>query len=158
VLIFGYIPPFPRRAIEVKEEKEKMKKHSYRILALMLAAAFTAGCATTPTEETKAAAETKPGAAPTPKAAMSYNVVRGDHLWGISSKPAIYGNPYQWPLIYKTNRDKIKDADLIQPGQVFAIDKTPSKGNVDAAIRHAKTRGAWQLGVVEESDKAYLAR
>jgi hypothetical protein len=29
---------------------------------------------------------------------------------------------------------------------------------VDAAVRHAKTRGAWSLGVTEESDKAYLAQ
>ncbi|OGI48656.1 MAG: hypothetical protein A2151_09740 [Candidatus Muproteobacteria bacterium RBG_16_65_34] len=88
----------------------------------------------------------------------SYNVVRGDHLWGISSKSTIYGNPYQWPLIYKANRDKIKDADLIEPGQVFAINRNASSSEVDAAVRHAKTRGAWKLGVVEESDTAYLAR
>ncbi|OGI49726.1 MAG: hypothetical protein A3B81_00020 [Candidatus Muproteobacteria bacterium RIFCSPHIGHO2_02_FULL_65_16] len=84
--------------------------------------------------------------------------MRGDHLWGIASKPIIYGNPYQWPLIFKANRDKIKDADLIQPGQVFAINRSASASDMDAAVRHAKTRGAWSLGVVEDSDQAYLAR
>jgi len=29
---------------------------------------------------------------------------------------------------------------------------------IDAAIRHAKTRGPWSLGVVEDSDRAYLAQ
>ena len=43
----------------------------------------------------------------------SYSVVRGDNLWNISGKEEVYADPYQWPLIYKTNRDKIKDADLI---------------------------------------------
>ncbi|MGD8483964.1 MAG: hypothetical protein PVF81_03795, partial [Thioalkalispiraceae bacterium] len=32
--------------------------------------------------------------------ASSYEVVRGDNLWNISGKDSIYGNPYQWPLIY----------------------------------------------------------
>lgn len=93
------------------------------------------------------------------KASMKmYNVETGDSLWKISGKDEIYANPYQWPLIYKANSDKIKDADLIYPGQEFTINPNPSAGEVDAAINHAKTRGAWALGVVEESDKAYLAK
>ena len=90
--------------------------------------------------------------------ASTYEVVRGDNLWDISAKPSIYGNPYEWPLIYKANSDKIKDADLIYPGQVFTINTNPSAAEVDAAVRHAKTRGSWALGVVEESDMAYLAQ
>lgn len=93
-----------------------------------------------------------------PDVASSYQVVRGDSLWRISGKEEIYGNPYQWPLIYKANRDKIRDADLIYPGQVFTIDRAASSADIAAAVKHAKTRGAWSLGVVEESDKAYLAK
>lgn len=92
-----------------------------------------------------------------PTATDSYTVMRGDSLWGISAKSEIYGNPYQWPLIYKANRDKIKDADLIYPGQEFSIDRSASAADIDAAINHARTRGAWSLGVVEDSDMAYLA-
>jgi nucleoid-associated protein YgaU len=88
----------------------------------------------------------------------SYTVVRGDSLWGISARSDIYGNPYQWPLIYKTNRNQIKDADLIYPGQQFDIERNASAMEIDAAINHARTRGAWSLGVVEDSDMAYLAR
>ncbi len=88
----------------------------------------------------------------------SYSVVRGDNLWDISGKDNVYGNSYQWPLIYKTNRSKIKDADLIYPGQVFDIDQNASASDIDAAINHAKTRGAWSIGTVEQSDSDYLAR
>jgi nucleoid-associated protein YgaU len=88
----------------------------------------------------------------------SYTVQKGDNLWNISGKDSIYGDPYQWPLIYKANRSQINDADLIYPGQDLSIDRTASDADVDAAIRHAKTRGAWAIGVVEESDKAYLAQ
>ena len=92
-------------------------------------------------------------AAPT---SQSYEVNKGDHLWGISG--ASYGNPYKWPLIYKANSDKIKDADLIYPGQVFDIDSNPSDADSAAAVNHAKTRGSWSIGTTEDSDKAYLAQ
>ena len=91
-------------------------------------------------------------------AEMRYTVAKGDSLWKISGKSAVYGNPYQWPLIYKKNAGQIKDADLIYPKQVLGIDKNPSASAVSAAVNHAKTRGAWAVGPVEDSDKAYLAR
>jgi nucleoid-associated protein YgaU len=91
-------------------------------------------------------------------AADSYTVVRGDNLWNISGKSSIYGDPYQWPLIYKANRSQIKDPDLIFPGQTFDIDRNASSSEIDAAINHAKTRGAWSVGDVEQSDLDYLAR
>jgi nucleoid-associated protein YgaU len=88
----------------------------------------------------------------------SYTVISGDTLWGISAMDSIYGNPYQWPLIYKANRSQIQDADLIFPGQTFSIQRDASQAEVDAAVNHARTRGAWSLGVVEASDEAYLAQ
>jgi nucleoid-associated protein YgaU len=97
-------------------------------------------------------------AATTVSAGGSYEVMPGDNLWAISGKPDVYADPYQWPLIYKANSDQIKDADLIYPGQVLTIDTAPSSSDVDAAIQHARTRGGWSLGVVEESDKAYLGQ
>jgi len=133
-------------------------------LVLMAVLAATVGACATTKEEPKPAPATEPAAtAPAPAAPAkaandTYEVQRGDHLWGISSQPRIYGNPYAWPLIYKANSAKIKDADLIYPGQNFDINRGASTADVDAAIRHAKTRGAWKLGVTEESDKAYLSR
>lgn len=90
--------------------------------------------------------------------ADSYTVVRGDSLWGISGKPSVYNNPYQWPLIYKANSGKIKDADLIYPGQSLSIGRSWSSSDIDAAVQHAKSRGAWSVGVTEDSDMSYLAR
>jgi hypothetical protein len=52
---------------------------------------------------------------------ISYKVVRGDHLWGIARKKEHYGNGFAWPVIYKANRDKIKNPDLIYPDQVFQV-------------------------------------
>ncbi|HEY5719432.1 MAG TPA: LysM peptidoglycan-binding domain-containing protein [Gammaproteobacteria bacterium] len=91
-------------------------------------------------------------------ARMNYTVVGGDSLWKISGRPQVYANPFQWPLIYKANREQIRDADLIFPGQQFAIDKNPSAAEVSRAVEHAKTRGAWSVGGAEASDAAYLNR
>lgn len=55
-----------------------------------------------------------------PKEIM-YTVIKGDYLWKIAKKKEHYGNGFAWPVIYKANRDKIKDPDLIYPKQVFKI-------------------------------------
>lgn len=89
-------------------------------------------------------------------ASTTYEVVAGDNLWDISGKSSVYGNPYQWPLIYKNNSGKIQDADLIYPGQMLDINQNPTSADVDAAIEHARTRGAWSVGSAEASDSAYL--
>jgi hypothetical protein len=52
---------------------------------------------------------------------ISYKVVRGDCLWNIAKKKEHYGNAFAWPVIYKANRDKIKNPDLIYPDQTFSI-------------------------------------
>jgi hypothetical protein len=87
----------------------------------------------------------------------TYLVVTGDNLWNIAGQDSIYGNPYQWPLIYKANSGQIKDADLIYAGQSFDIPKA-SDAEAAAAVEHAKTRGAWTIGETEASDLDYLAQ
>ena len=81
-------------------------------------------------------------------------VAAGQSLWRISGMSTIYNDPYRWPLIYARNKD-IEDADLIYPGQELMVRRDLMRTEIDAAIQHARTRGAWALGVVEESDVAY---
>jgi nucleoid-associated protein YgaU len=52
---------------------------------------------------------------------INYTVVRGDHLWGIARKQEHYGNGFAWPVIYRANRDQIKNPDLIYPDQTFKV-------------------------------------
>ena len=54
---------------------------------------------------------------------------RRDCLWRIAEYDYIYGNPWKWPLIFKANMNRIKDEDLIYPGQVFDIPKLDEQGN-----------------------------
>jgi nucleoid-associated protein YgaU len=78
--------------------------------------------------------------------ANQYTVGRGDTLWGISGRAPIYDNPFMWPLIYKANRDQIRDPDLIYPRQTFAIPRNYSAEEETSAKRRARTRGPWRLG------------
>lgn len=149
------------------------------VLLATLVITIASGCATAPQAEPEPAApaaapeampEPEPMAEPEPampeptpapmvqetdEGLLTYTVVRGDTLWDIASYRVIYGNPYQWPLIYKANSHQIDDADLIEPEQVLMIPDA-SADEIERAIQHARTRGAWSLGVIEESDLAYL--
>lgn len=50
---------------------------------------------------------------------QSYTVQSGDSLSKIAKH--VYGDANKWHAIYDANRDKIKNPDLIQPGQVLTL-------------------------------------
>lgn len=50
---------------------------------------------------------------------QNYTVKRGDCLWNIAKK--FYGNGSKYTTIYNANRNKIKNPNLIYPGQVLWI-------------------------------------
>lgn len=122
-----------------------MKKCVFMILAIVL---ITSSCAkkqistsapvqaqqpattqSTPKASTqKTAAPQKPTPTPLEIYELKYSqlpqehkVVKGECLWWIAEYKTIYNDPFMWPLIYKANRSKIKNPDLIYPGQVFSI-------------------------------------
>lgn len=63
------------------------------------------------------------GESTTPEVAASdtYTVVKGDCLWNIAKKYYKKGSSYT--KIYNANKDKIKNPNLIYPGQVLTIPK-----------------------------------
>ncbi len=50
-----------------------------------------------------------------------HKVQKGETLEIIAKK--IYGNPEKWTLIYRVNKDKIENANIIYPGQILSIPK-----------------------------------
>ena len=52
---------------------------------------------------------------------IDYTVERGDNLWNIAKKESVYDDPYMWPRIYRANKEKIKDPDMIFPEQTLAV-------------------------------------
>jgi len=75
-------------------------------LAALVAAAPTA--AASPTRATAGGAAT-------------HSVRHGDSLWRISASPGVYGDGRSWPRLYEANRDRIRDPNLIYPGQEIRI-------------------------------------
>lgn len=57
--------------------------------------------------------------APAASEGTTYTVKSGDSLSKIAKH--IYGDADKWHRIYEANRDKIKNPDLIHPGQEFTI-------------------------------------
>ena len=56
---------------------------------------------------------------PLDREVTSYTVVSGDSLSKIAKR--VYGDASKWPKIFEANRDKIKNPDLIHPGQVLTL-------------------------------------
>lgn len=61
----------------------------------------------------------RPPENPPKPANQTYTVVSGDCLWNIAKR--FYGNGSKYTVIYNANRDKIKNPNLIYPGQVLTI-------------------------------------
>lgn len=58
-------------------------------------------------------------ASPAPAQNQTYTVKKGDCLWNIAKK--FYGNGAKYTTIFNANKGKIKNANLIYPGQVLTI-------------------------------------
>lgn len=129
------------------------------LTAGIAAVTVASGCATAKKGEmAEPAAATAPAAA----AAMamtpeSYTVKQDDNLWCIAGFDEVYGDPFDWPIIFSHNRAQIKDADLIYAGQVFNIPRKFAPREVANARAHARDRGAWSVGATEDVDSAFLA-
>ncbi len=107
------------------------------ILSLSMASLLAFGCSSNKRIESTEVPKQAPveeKAAPTPVPSGKYTVVEHDTLWGIAGKSAIYSDNFQWPLIFKANRDSIKDPDLIYPRQNFSI----GKGYSTEEVSHAR--------------------
>lgn len=114
-------------------------------LILLVSGLFTDGCAPKRVETDVPA---QPAAAvessPTPIPSGSYEVRPGDTLWSIAGRSEVYGDSFEWPLVFKANRDQIQDPDLISPKQVLTIKKDVSDDEKDRAIKAASDTPAFK--------------
>lgn len=81
-----------------------------------------------------------------PKLPRTYTVVKGECLYIISGYAQIYNDPLKWPRIYRANRDKIKDPNLIYPGWVLDIPRGyPSTHTVVSGEYLSKIASYWEI-------------
>lgn len=73
-----------------------------------------------------------------PASIRHYTVRGGENLYTIASQPSIYADGMLWPLIYRANRDQIKNPRQIYPGQVLNIPRNISEMDKEQARAKAK--------------------
>jgi LysM repeat protein len=66
-----------------------------------------------------------------------YVVKRNETLPSIASRHEIYNDSFMWPLIYKANRDQIKDPKVVYAGQDLKIPRDIGTDEIIAARREA---------------------
>ena len=133
-----------------------MKKHkkTTMFLGLGLMAFCFYGCAAKKTVSTEVPKEPAQEAVQTEPAALEkYTVKEGDTLWAISDQTGNYSDSFQWPLIFKTNRDQIQDPDQISPGQILMIQRGHSAEQTKRARQLASDTPAF---VAHENPRATL--
>ncbi|QXE92698.1 LysM peptidoglycan-binding domain-containing protein [Geomonas subterranea] len=75
-----------------------------------------------------------------PPQVASWTVRRGESLPLIASRPEVYGDRNLWPLIYRANRDQIRDPKHIWPGQVLRVPRNLGRDDFAEARRFAQER------------------
>lgn len=87
-----------------------------------------------PAAVTRSAVHLREQAAPHPPA---YTVRRGETLPQIAARSEIYNDASLWPLIYRANRDQIRDPKQLWPGQVLTIPRHFSRDQASEAKRYS---------------------
>jgi LysM repeat protein len=117
-----------------------MKQNSILLTLALFTGVLLIGCGSAKKKDmTVVPKEAAPAPEEKPKQVANdhYTVVKHDTLWDIAGKSSIYGDAFQWPVIFKTNRDKIQDPDLIYPKQELEIKKALTADEVEKAKKAA---------------------
>lgn len=65
-----------------------------------------------------------------------HTVMRGETLPQIAARSDVYNDQTLWPLLYRANRDQIRDPGQIQPGQVLRIPRNVSREEIAEGRRY----------------------
>ena len=79
-----------------------------------------------------------------PTELTSYTVTEGENLFAIAGRRKVYGDALLWPLIYKANRDQIKDPQQIYPGQRLTIPRGVTVQEIEQARNTARESKIFQ--------------
>jgi hypothetical protein len=122
--------------LAAKAEEEQLMRDAaeaeIRLRAQELAMARSAEAAKSVQKKNKEPLPTPPLLLP-----ASYTVRRGETLPQISARTEIYNDSTLWPIIYRANRDQIRDPKRLWPGQVFVIPRNFSRDEAVEARRYS---------------------
>jgi nucleoid-associated protein YgaU len=69
-----------------------------------------------------------------------HTVMRGETLPQIAALSDVYGDQMLWPLLYRANRDQIRDPAHIWPGQVLRIPRNLNNEEIAEARRYSQEK------------------
>ncbi len=92
-----------------------------------------------PPKAAPAPAKKTPPVVKKPKLVDSVEVQAGENLAGVAARAEVYKDALLWPLIYKANRDQIKDPREIFSGQKLMIPRDKTKAEIETARQEART-------------------
>lgn len=69
-----------------------------------------------------------------------HTVMRGETLPQIAAQSDVYNDLTLWPLLYRANRDQIRDPGHIWPGQVLRIPRNLSREEIAEARRYSQEK------------------
>lgn len=81
---------------------------------------------------------TAPASPPVSPPLRHYTASVEESLWSISARKEVYGDPLLWPLIYRANRDQVKDPRRIYPGQILSIPRNVTNADLEDARNRAR--------------------
>lgn len=125
-----------QRALTTQQRIDQLQKDQLQ--------AFTEKCTySRPTPPITNAPQVVAQRKPTPrkKELTDYTVQPGENLYSIAARTNIYNEGLLWPLIYKSNRDQIKDPQQIFPDQTLTITRNHSEDEKEKARETARNSG-----------------
>jgi nucleoid-associated protein YgaU len=125
------------QAILMNQERERQRQTLEAAAQQRLKAAQL-----NPPQQSPLASKQVAAAAPRPAAKLtSYTVTSEESLWDIARRESVYADGMLWPMLYKANRDQIKDPRRIYPGQTLAIPRNLTAQELDDARSEARESG-----------------
>jgi LysM repeat protein len=70
----------------------------------------------------------------------SHTVMRGETLPQIAARSDVYNDQMLWPLIYRANRDQIRDPAHIWQGQILRIPRNLGRDEIAEARRYSQEK------------------
>lgn len=69
-----------------------------------------------------------------------HTVIRGETLPQIAGLAEVYNDQTLWPLLYRANRDQIRDPGHIRPGQALRIPRNVGREEITEARRYGQEK------------------
>jgi nucleoid-associated protein YgaU len=85
----------------------------------------------------------------------TYTVKRNETLVDIARRHEVFNDQFMWPLLYKANRDQIRDPKVVFPGQVLSIPRDITYEDIIEARKMAEAAPPYEPPANAYSPEVY---